>query len=68
MMIQRDRDRAKNRARGATADPERGGIMARRREKVEQVDQWRQRRSCRGELVQWDTRDHDWLEGGEKLY
>ena len=25
--------------------------------------------SCRGELVQWDTSEHDWLEGrGEKLY
>ena len=30
---------------------------------------WRPRRSCRGELVQWDTSEHDWLEGrGEKLY
>ena len=30
---------------------------------------WRARRSCRGELVQWDTSEHDWLEGrGEKLY
>jgi transposase len=29
---------------------------------------WRAR-SCRGELVQWDTSEHDWLEGrGEKLY
>ena len=27
------------------------------------------RRSCRGELVQWDTSEHDWLEGrGPKLY
>lgn len=24
---------------------------------------WRARRSCRGELVQWDTSNHDWLEG-----
>ncbi len=30
---------------------------------------WRPRRRCRGELVQWDTSEHDWLEGrGEKLY
>jgi hypothetical protein len=36
---------------------------------VEQVHQWRPRRSCRGELVQWDTSEHDWLEGrGERLY
>ena len=28
-----------------------------------------ERRSRRGELVQWDTSDHDWLEGrGERLY
>jgi transposase InsO family protein len=38
-------------------------------QKVETVHQWRPRRSCRGELVQWDTSEHDWLEGrGEKLY
>jgi transposase len=24
---------------------------------------WRPRRSCRGELLQWDTSIHDWLEG-----
>ena len=30
---------------------------------------WRARRARYGELVQWDTREHDWLEGrGEKLY
>lgn len=28
-----------------------------------QVHVWRPRRSCRGELVQWDTSIHDWLEG-----
>jgi transposase len=28
---------------------------------------WRQRRAGRGELVQWDTSEHDWFEGrGEK--
>jgi transposase len=38
-------------------------------QKVEKVHPWRQRRSCRGELVQWDTSEHDWLEGrGDKLY
>ena len=39
------------------------------REKVKQVHVWRPRRSRFGELVQWDTSEHDWLEGrGEKLY
>jgi hypothetical protein len=38
-------------------------------EKVTQVHLWRPRRSRFGELVQWDTSEHDWLEGrGEKLY
>jgi len=37
--------------------------------KVPQVHPWRPRRSRFGELVQWDTSEHDWLEGrGEKLY
>lgn len=37
--------------------------------KVKRVHLWRPRRSRLGELVQWDTSDHDWLEGrGEKLY
>jgi transposase len=36
---------------------------------VKQVHVWRRRRSRFGELVQWDTSEHDWLEGrGEKLY
>ena len=36
---------------------------------VQQVHVWRPRRSRFGELVQWDTSEHDWLEGrGEKLY
>jgi transposase-like protein len=40
-----------------------------RKRKVEAVHVWRQRRSSRGELVQWDTSDHDWLEGrGERFY
>jgi len=39
------------------------------RPKVGKVHLWRQRRSRFGELVQWDTSEHDWLEGrGEKLY
>lgn len=37
--------------------------------KVGKVHQWRERKSRRGEMVQWDTSEHDWLEGrGEKLY
>ncbi len=45
------------------------GLWRARRQRVEQVHDWRPRRSSRGELVQWDTSDHDWLEGrGERLY
>jgi len=45
------------------------GLWRRRRRKVEEVHAWRARRSSRGELVQWDTSEHDWLEGrGERLY
>jgi transposase len=37
--------------------------------RVKEVHTWRPRRSRFGELVQWDTSEHDWLEGrGEKLY
>ena len=37
--------------------------------RVVEVHQWRPRRSRCGELVQWDTSTHDWLEGrGEKIY
>jgi len=40
-----------------------------KKEKIKQVHLWRPRRSRFGELVQWDTSDHDWLEGrGEELY
>ena len=39
------------------------------RRRVVEVHQWRQRRSRCGELVQWDTSTHDWLEGrGERIY
>ena len=31
--------------------------------KIQEVHNWRPRRSGFGELVQWDTSDHDWLEG-----
>jgi len=47
----------------------RGKLWRGKKAKVEQVHLWRPRRSRFGELVQWDTSDHDWLEGrGEKLY
>jgi transposase-like protein len=47
----------------------RGKLWRGKREKVNQVHCWRPRRSRFGELVQWDTSEHDWLEGrGEKLY
>jgi hypothetical protein len=37
-------------------------------QEVEQVHAWRPRRSAYGELVQWDTSEHDWLEGrGERV-
>jgi biotin operon repressor len=41
-----------------------------RRQKIKQVQVWRPRRELRGELVQWDTSEHDWLEGRsrQKLY
>jgi hypothetical protein len=45
------------------------GLWRANRQKVEEAHVWRARRSCRGELVQWDTSEHDWLEGrGPKLY
>jgi hypothetical protein len=45
------------------------GVWKRRRRRVEEVHVWRARRACWGELVQWDTSQHDWLEGrGPKLY
>jgi hypothetical protein len=45
------------------------GLWRGRKRKVEPAHQWRRRRSCRGELVQWDTSTHDWLEGrGETIY
>ena len=45
------------------------GLWRVKRRKVEEVHVWRPRRSCRGELVQWDTSQHDWLEGrGPRLY
>jgi len=45
------------------------GLRKAQRATVERVHGWRERRDCWGELVQWDTSEHDWLEGrGPKLY
>ena len=33
------------------------------KQRVEKIHEWRPRRSRFGELVQWDTSEHDWLEG-----
>ena len=39
-----------------------------RKQRVEKIHEWRPRRSRFGELVQWDTSPHDWLEGrGEEI-
>ena len=39
------------------------GLWKSRGHKIEQIHCWRPRRSAFGELVQWDTSEHDWLEG-----
>lgn len=39
------------------------GIWESDSRKVKEAHPWRPRRSHYGELVQWDTSDHDWLEG-----
>ena len=45
------------------------GLWRAKKQKLEAVHQWRQRKHSRGEMVQWDTSEHDWLEvRGEKLY
>ncbi len=47
----------------------RGKLWRAMKEEVKEVHAWRPQRSRFGELVQWDTSEHDWLEGrGEKLY
>src|SRR6202165_4991731 len=39
------------------------GLWKSRGRKMQDVHCWRPRRSGFGELVQWDTSEHDWLEG-----
>jgi transposase InsO family protein len=47
----------------------RAGLWRARRQKVQDIHVWRPRREHFGELVQWDTSEHDWLEGrGELRY
>jgi DNA-binding Lrp family transcriptional regulator len=47
----------------------RAGLWKVRRQTVEAVHVWRERRGAFGELVLMDTSDHDWLEGrGPRLY
>jgi biotin operon repressor len=45
------------------------GLWRSRQRACVEVHAWRPRRACFGELVQWDTSVHDWLEGrGERIY
>jgi hypothetical protein len=39
------------------------GLWQSKSQRLGEVHVWRPRRSAFGELVQWDTSDHDWLEG-----
>jgi transposase len=39
------------------------GLWKSKARRLEEAHFWRPRRSAFGELVQWDTSDHDWLEG-----
>ncbi|MGH9647044.1 MAG: ISNCY family transposase [Bryobacteraceae bacterium] len=39
------------------------GVWRSKGRKLMEMHQWRPRRSHYGEMVQWDTSDHDWLEG-----
>ena len=46
-----------------------GKLWHARSQRVDKIHQWRPRRSRVGELVQWDTSEHAWLEErGPKLY
>jgi hypothetical protein len=39
------------------------GLWQSKARRLEEAHLWRPRRSAFGELVQWDTSEHDWLEG-----
>ncbi len=40
-----------------------GGLWKSKSQRIQEVHVWRPRRSGFGELVQWDSSEHDWLEG-----
>ena len=42
------------------------GLWKSRPRAIPEMHCWRARRSCCGELVQWDTSTHDWIEGRGK--
>jgi hypothetical protein len=47
----------------------RAGLWKRKKQRLQEIHVWRKRRSCFGKLVQWDTSEHNWLEGrGPKIY
>jgi len=47
----------------------RAGLWKRKKQRLQEIHIWRKRRNCFGELVQWDTSEHNWLEGrGPKIY
>ena len=47
----------------------RAGLWKRKKQRLQEIHVWRKRWSCFGELVQWDTSEHNWLEGrGPKIY
>jgi transposase len=39
------------------------GLWKNKSQRIQEMHVWRPRRSSFGELVQWDTSEHDWLEG-----
>ena len=46
-----------------------GLLWKAKKERLTEIHMWRERRPRCGELVQWDTSDHDWLEGrGPRIY
>ena len=46
-----------------------GQLWQAKKERLTEIHMWRERRPRCGELVQWDTSDHDWLEGrGPRIY
>jgi transposase len=44
------------------------GLWKNKSQRIQQVHVWRPRRSGFGELVQWDTSEHDWLEGRGRVH